>query len=210
MEDVYEIAGISRQGYFKQFNYEQKLSTFFSKIKEAVLDIREDHPRMGARPLHIVMNLAGTIGINRFERFLSEEGLGIAVKRNIYKTTNSNHAWYKYSNLLNGFKLTDVNQAWGSDITYFLLREKVFYIIFIEDLYSRRILGYSANENMFHEHNVNALMDSLKLRKNADLSNLIHHSDKGSQYCSKAYIKLLNEHNIYSGQIDLVFRFKLT
>ncbi|MCP4159978.1 MAG: IS3 family transposase [Deltaproteobacteria bacterium] len=196
MEQLYQVVGISRQLYFKCFNYQKKMSTLYSKIKEVVLGLREDHPRMGARTLYTLMKLTGTIGINRFERFLSEEGLSLAPNKNAYKTTNSNHAWLKYENLLNGLKLTDVNQVWGSDITYFMVQDKVYYIVFIEDLYSRRILGYSANDNMFHQNNTSVLNASIELRKGADLNGLIHHSDKGSQYCSNAYIDLLNQNNM--------------
>jgi transposase InsO family protein len=87
--------------------------------------------------------------------------------------------------------LTDVNQVWASDITYFMIGEDVYYITFIEDVYSRRILGYSVSDNMLHQNNIKALLDSFALRGNADLSGLVHHSDKGSQYCSVNYINIL-------------------
>jgi putative transposase len=193
MEQIYEVACISRQGYHKQMHRQEQKALIYSRIKELVLELREDHPRTGARKLFVMLNLEGKIGINKFERFLSEEGLGIKVKRSAQKTTNSSHPFYKYTNLLNGFKLTSVNQVWVSDITYFMIGENVYYITFIQDVYSRRILGYSVSDNMLHQNNLNVLQDSIALRKGKDLSKLIHHSDKGSQYCSTNYINILKD-----------------
>jgi hypothetical protein len=144
----------------------------------------------------VVLDLKGKIGVNRFEKYLSKQGLGIQVKRNPHKTTNSNHAWHKYENLIYGFKLTDVNQVWASDITYYMIKDRVYYITFIEDLFSRRILAYSVSNNMLHDNNVKVLKKSLSMRKGSDLSNLIHHSDKGSQFCSLNYVDILKSNNI--------------
>ncbi len=143
-----------------------------------------------------MLKLDGIIGINKFEQFISAEGLGVKIKRNAHRTTNSNHHWHKYTNLLHGFKLTGVNQVWASDITYFMTGESVYYIAFIEDVYSRRILGYSVSDNMLHQNNVKVLQKSITLRDGVDLSNLIHHSDKGSQYCSVSYINILMANKI--------------
>lgn len=196
MEQLYFVAGISRQYYFKAIKTQSRNQILYSRILEAVLEIRESHPRMGARSLHKMMNLHGEIGVNRFERYLQQAGLGIEQKRSFIITTNSNHPWLKYKNLLYGIKLTGINQVWSSDITYFIIAEKVFYIIFIEDVYSRRILGYAANDNMFADNNIEVLLDCIKQRGNVSFADLIHHSDKGSQYCSKVYISILEKHNI--------------
>jgi putative transposase len=191
MEQMYEVACISRQGYHKQVQKREEKTLMFCRIKEQVQELREDHPRIGARKLFVMLKLEGEIGINKFERFLSEEGLGIKVKRSAQRTTNSAHSFYKYNNLLNGLKLTSVNQVWASDITYFMIGENVFYITFIQDIYSRRILGYSVSDNMLHQNNLMVLQESIAIRKGKDLSKLIHHSDKGSQYCSTNYINIL-------------------
>jgi len=196
MENIYHIAEISRQGYHKQVLKRDRDGLLYSRIKESVIELREDHPRIGARKLFVILKLKGVMGINKFERFLSAEGLGIKVRRSPQRTTNSNHYWYKYTNLLHGFKLTDVNQVWASDITYFMIGKDVYYITFIEDVYSRRILGYSVSDNMLHQNNVKALLDSIALRGGTDLSRLVHHSDKGSQYCSINYINILKANKI--------------
>lgn len=196
MEQLYEEAGISRQGYHKQIQSQEQKSLMYNQIKELVVELREDHPRIGARKLFVMLNLQGKIGINKFEHFLSQEGLSIKVKRSPQRTTNSAHPFFKYKNLVDGLKLTGVNQVWVSDITYFMIGENVYYITFIQDVYSRLILGYSVSDNMLHQNNVRVLQDSISLRKGVGLSKLIHHSDKGSQYCSTNYINILKENKI--------------
>jgi putative transposase len=190
--DVYEVGGISRQGYHQQVKRYKNKALVDTRLVELTKEIRGDHPRMGARKLFEILKLNGTIGINKYEQMLSDKGLGIPQKRSAHITTNSNHAWRKYSNLINGHRLTGVNQVWASDITYYMIDESVYYITFMMDVYSRRILAYTVSDNMFHENNVEVLNKSVKLRKGVGLSSLIHHSDKGSQYCSNAYIKVLN------------------
>lgn len=196
MEQLYKVAGISRQGYHKQVRNQEQKALIYNQIKDLVLELREDHPRIGARKLFVMLKLKGKIGINKFERFLSDEGLGIKIKRSAQRTTNSAHPFYKYNNMVDGFKLTSVNQIWVSDITYFMIGENVYYIIFIQDVYSRRILGYSVSDNMMHQNNIKALQDCLELRNGEDLSRLIHHSDKGGQYCSTNYINILKANKI--------------
>ncbi len=196
MEKLYKIAGITRQGFHQKKQKSEQKVIFYQRLKESVMAIRKEHPRIGARKLHVVLNLKGKVGINKFEKYLSCQGLGIQVKRSAQKTTNSNHSWRKYGNLLYGLKLTDVNQVWASDITYYMIKDNVYYITFIEDIFSRRILAYSVSDNMLHNNNVKVLKKSIILRKGSGLENLIHHSDKGSQYCSINYIDLLKANNI--------------
>lgn len=191
LSDVYEVGGISRQGYHQQVKRDKNKAMVDTRLVELTKEIRGDHPRMGARKLFKVLKLNGTIGINNYEQMLTDRGLGIKQKRSAHITTNSNHRLQKYGNLLNGHRLTGVNQVWASDITYYMIGESVYYITFMMDVYSRRILAYTVSDNMFHENNVEVLNKSVKLRKGVDLSNLVHHSDKGSQYCSNAYIKIL-------------------
>jgi transposase InsO family protein/transposase-like protein len=196
MAKVYPVADITRQGYNQQLKRDVVQVALKEDLLESVKTMRSKHPRMGARKLFEALNFAGTIGINKFERLLSENGLNVPVKRNTFKTTNSNHSNKKYNNLLNGAKLTGINQVWATDITYFITKDNVYYITFILDVFSRRILGFSVNEDMRHEHNLKVLQDSFKLRGEIDYRKLIHHSDKGSQFCSNAYIEALSSENI--------------
>lgn len=164
-------------------------------ILEKVKENRKKHPQMGSRPMYYLTKPA-TIGINKFEELLRARNLTLVVKKSFIRTTNSNHAFRRYSNLLNGRELNDINQVWAGDITYYITAKKVYYITFIEDVYSRHILGHHVSENMYAVEIIKALRDALKTRKGHCLKELIHHSDRGGQYCSDLYIALLNSKGI--------------
>lgn len=121
---------------------------------------------------------------------------GYRVKRhkNFIKTTIPAH--YRYPNLIEGSIVNQINQVWQSDISYIHIHGNYYYLVFIIDVYSRRIVGYQASDHMRSEANVKALRKAFKLRSNDDLSNLIHHSDRGSQYISKSYTKMLTQRRI--------------
>lgn len=157
--------------------------------------VRGRHPSMGARPMFHALKVT-SMGINRFERLVSTSGLGIGQKRLWIRTTNSNHNYFKYSNLTNGLELTGINQLWVSDITYWIDGQVHYYLLFILDVYSRHILGYTASQNMYAVNNLRALEISFKIRGMEQFEQLIHHSDKGSQYCSLEYVKALEKANI--------------
>jgi putative transposase len=190
MELVYEISGVSRQGYFQEKKRVMQKESILERTQEMVIQVRADHPKMAARPMHYMLNI-DMIGINKFEKLISSLGLGIKRKNLWIKTTNSNHNYRTYSNLVNGIVLDGINQLWVSDITYFIEQEKVYYVIFIQDVYSRSILGYWASDNMYTINNIGTLKMALKNRGAMVIPGLIHHSDKGSQYCSNEYIKLM-------------------
>jgi len=190
MEALYEISGISRQGYYQEKKRDLKKEAILQRTREVVLLVRADHPKMGSRPMHYMLNI-DMIGINKFEGLISSLGLGIKRKKLWIKTTNSSHNYHTYGNLVNGIELSGINQLWVSDITYLVGQEKVYYIIFIQDVYSRSILGYSASDNMYTINNMGTLKMALKIRGAKNIPGLIHHSDKGSQYCSNEYIRLM-------------------
>ena len=193
MEDVYEIAGISRQGYHSSCRRAELKTSLKESILSRVREARLSHPRMGSRPLYKLLNIQG-MGINQFEKLLSSEGLGIKIKRNKYKTTDGSKYKDGSTNLLNGKEVNSINQVWVSDITHFPVKDKVFYITIIMDVYSRKILACDIFNNMLADNNIQLLKQALKHRKlQANDNNLIHHSDKGSQYTSRDYKKILSD-----------------
>jgi putative transposase len=195
IEMVYNVAGIKRQDYFRQQKRQINQTFIETRTIEMVKAIRARHPAMGARPMFHALNITG-MGINRFERLVSESGLGIERRKLWIKTTNSNHNYFKYSNLTNGLELNWINQLWVSDITYWIDGQTHYYLLFIMDVYSRRVLGYTASRNMYTVNNLKALETSIKIRKASRFEQLIHHSDKGSQYCSLDYVGALQKANI--------------
>jgi hypothetical protein len=193
MENLYTISGVSRQGYHKASKKAMQDSMLWQRIEEMVIEVRKDYPRISARRIHYMLGIE-EVGINKFEQFVSGQGLGISKPRSFIRTTYSGPAWYP--NLVNGIRLNGINQLWVSDITYFITPIGTFYIVLILDVYSRRIIGYSVNDNMLVINNQDALAMAFKIRKQNRFEDLIHHSDKGSQYGANIYIDMLKLANI--------------
>lgn len=156
-------------------------------------------PRLGTRKLYHLLkdqfDRAGIkIGRDALFTFLGSESLLIKPKRNYTKTTNSKHWLRKYDNLLQGQLINRPEQYFVSDITYIKSREKTHYLSLVTDAYSRKIMGYQLSDNMNSENVVKAL----KMAVNNRITNkkLIHHSDRGLQYCSELYQKELRKNKI--------------
>jgi putative transposase len=192
MVALYGVAGISKQGFYKSLKGEEKKIRIMFKVEDKIKTIRKDHPRMGSRPLYHKLRVK-EVGINKFENIVQESGLGIKQKKKRIITTISNPNHPRYPNLTYGLKLNGINQLWASDITYWLGEYETYYIILLQDVYGRRILGSHADDNMYAENNLKVLEQSMQLRGiNKYQEQLIHHSDKGSQYTSNDYIGKLN------------------
>jgi len=192
MRDLYLIAGISKQAFHKGIKRAELKTISMSKIEVIVRDLRKDHPRMGSRPMYHKLRIK-EMGINKFENIIKESGLGLKQKKRRIITTHSDPYHKHYPNLTYGIKLNGINQLWVSDITYWLGEIDTYYITLIQDVYSRRILGYHADDNMYAENNLKVLKQSINTRGINKYKGLIHHSDKGSQYTCKEYERKLND-----------------
>lgn len=143
------------------------------------------------------------MGRDRFEAFCFANGFKVSVKRAYHRTTNS---WgvTRFDNLLMDYKCTGINQVWVSDITYYRIGERFYYLTFILDLYSRFIVGHSASENMLTiSTTIPALKIALKARKGH--KELIIHSDGGGQYYCKEWLLLTRENQIRSSMCESVY-----
>ena len=155
--------------------------------------LRSEHPGCGVEKMYHTLK-PSFIGRDQFISYMMELGYRVQKPKNFIKTTIPAH--YKYPNLIEGSVVTDVNQVWQSDITYIQIGENYHYLVFIIDVYSRRIIGYQASDHLRASANVKALQMAYKLRSKKRFENLIHHSDRGSQYISAKYTKMLVEHGI--------------
>ena len=191
MNTLYAIAGISKQAFYKSLKAEEINAILRFKVEDIVKDVRRDHPRMGSRPMYYKLRIK-EMGINKFEKIVRESGLGVRQKKRRMMTTQSDPNHNHYPNLTYGMMLNGINQLWVSDITYWPSTDETFFITLMQDVYSRRILGYHADDNMYAENNLKVLEQSMELRGiNKYQEELIHHSDKGSQYTCKEYEKRL-------------------
>jgi putative transposase len=163
-----------------------------------VMEIRRSMPRIGARKLYYLLfeQLQELkIGRDKFLDILRANHLLILPKRSYHVTTNSHHRFRKHKNLLLGKTITGPEQVWVSDITYIGKREKPCYLSLITDAYSKKIMGYHVADNLNTESSIAALNMAIKGRKNKALA-LIHHSDRGVQYCADDYQRPLMKNNI--------------
>lgn len=162
--------------------------------------LRTQLPRLGTRKLHYKLTpllTAHGIGIGRDYLFdlLDRHKLLIRQRKRKVITTDSRHWMHKYANLVRAFSCVRPEQLWVSDITYIRMGSQWGYLSLITDAYSRKIMGYCLRTDMSAQGCVDALQMALANRRYRD-EVLIHHSDRGSQYCSAAYVKLLTDNRI--------------
>lgn len=195
MTHLYSIAHSSKQGLHQFLARQSSKDSQIDQVIGQAMAIRKRHPNMGCRTMYQLMQEVD-FGRDLCERILLNNGFRLKRKKNLIKTTISN-PWLRYPDLIKGLILTGINQVWQTDITYFLSTNgKVFYLVFIVDVYSRKIIAWSANHHMQAEANIACLQHAITSRNISSDSKLIHHSDRGSQYGDKDYIALLKSHRI--------------
>ena len=134
------------------------------------------------------------MGRDKLFDLLRDQHMLIEPRRKYKVTTQSRHRFYTYSNLIKDYVPKKPNQLWVSDITYLRTQNGFCYLALITDAYSRKIVGYDVSNSLGLEGTLRALKSALKTLP--DYHTLIHHSDRGLQYCSNAYTKLLSKNNI--------------
>lgn len=191
-----ELFGYSKQAYYKQQTHHSLSLSRQEQVKLLVLDVRRQMPRLGTRKLYYMLKDDIAIGRDKLFSLLRTEGLLISKKRRYTVTTNSRHWMKKYPNRVKDIQLTRPEQVWVADITYIDTTEDGnAYLHLITDAYSKQIMGYELCNNMEAASTLKALQMALSCRKYKALP-LIHHSDRGLQYCSKLYTDCLKQHNI--------------
>ena len=192
------LFGIDRQVYYRKIKRRIIKQDKAQLVVKMVLEIRTQMPRIGAKKLYYLLgNDLKTlkIGRDKFIDILRANHLLILPKRSYHITTNSHHRFRKYKNQLLDLQITQPEQVWVSDITYIGKREKPCYLSLITDAYSKKIVGYNLSDNLNTESSLAALILAVKHRKNKEIP-LIHHSDRGLQYCSNEYQKILHKNDI--------------
>lgn len=204
LREVCRLLGHSRQAYYQS----QKLSANWALKEDLVIQQVLGHrilqPRLGGRKLLDMMELFmfdHNIDMGRdllFDLLRDNDLLVRRKKRKQPQTTDSNHWLKKYPDLIRNIVLSRANELWVSDITYIRLPRKKFgYLSLVTDAYSRKIVGFCMNNDLSAEGPVKALEMALRGRASAAAhAGLIHHSDRGSQYCSDIYVKLLKDNAI--------------
>ncbi len=151
--------------------------------------LRSEHPGCGLEKAYDTL-CPSFIGRDRFIDIFMELGYRVRFQKRTIKTTKS--GTYHCKNLIEGMIVDRFNQVLQSDITFVLVDETFYYVVFIIDVYSKRIVGNQVSDHMRTQANLNAFKEVIKLRGKSAMAGCIHHSDRGSQYGSLAYRKLLN------------------
>lgn len=160
-----------------------------------VNEVRHSLPRIGTRKLCYM--LSGTLPVGRDKLFsiLREEQMLVGKRRRYTKTTNSKHWMRKYPNTVKDIQIVRPEQVWVSDITYIDVAKGFNYLHLVTDAYSKQIMGYHLSATMNAADTTKALRMAISNRQYPH-EDLIHHSDRGLQYCSALYTETLHKHNI--------------
>ena len=206
MKSLCKIAGFSTQAYYKRFKSEQDKQARHVVLRELVDEVREYEPFCGGRKLlHRISNgyesHGYSIGRDKFFEFLREEDLLVKYKHRSTNTTYSKHNYAVAPNLVKDMEIGSVNQVFVSDITYLRLKGAKFaYLFLVTDAYSRKIVGWYLSDNLGHQAAVKALR--MAVANLDDPTGIIHHSDRGVQYCCHGYLEELKKNNMLASMTD--------
>ena len=189
---------MSRQVYYRRKKREESLQVKASIAVKLVQEIRGKLPRVGTRKLHYMLNIRLkeiNIGRDSLFRIMKANHMDIKPKRSYHVTTQSHHRFRKHKNLVEKMSINKPEQVWVSDITYIGSRGSHFYLALVTDAYSKKIMGYDLSKSLCLEGSVRALKMAVRQRK-YNQEPLIHHSDRGLQYCSDEYQEVLDRKKI--------------
>ncbi len=193
------LLGYTRQAWYdaKKRQQGQQMQEVF--ILEETVKLRGEHKRMGAekmllelQPIFIEHGIK--YGRDKFCNLLRAHGLMVRRRKPGPKTTNSNHLYRKYPNIVRDVEILSAGKMWVSDITYIRTEKGFVYLSLITDNYSKKIVGWCLWPNLTSTGALNALEMAVKCEDVTE--KLIHHSDRGIQYCCNDYVNFLNEYNI--------------
>ncbi|MEZ4850464.1 MAG: IS3 family transposase [Bacteroidia bacterium] len=203
MEKLCRLFGKNRQSWYKATLLKESQYMKEMIVIEKVQRIRQELPRLGTEKLHICLkpflrDHQIKMGRDKLNKLLKEAGLLVPKFKRYAKTTQSNHRFRKYENLIQELVLTRANHVWVSDITYVSIGGYFGYLSLITDAYSHKIVGWHLSKTLEAKGPIAALKMALKQRNHTGnkRDTLIHHSDRGVQYCCHAYIELLEEDDI--------------
>jgi len=189
---------MSRQSYYRAGWRQRHRRDVAAQVVAMVGSVRRDLPRVGTRKLyHILKEPLSALGVGRDKLFaiLKANNMDIKPQRSYRMTTYSKHMFRKHKNLIIGVEPTRPEQIWVSDITYIGSRGNHQYLSLVTDAYSKKILGYDLSENLHAQGSIRALSMAIKNRHYKDKP-LIHHSDRGIQYCCEAYQNQIEKNNL--------------
>lgn len=194
IETICDAFSLKRDAYYKYQNRFVIKKQMEKQVLVLVRKSRKTLPREGTRKLiksihNDLQNQHLKIGRDQLFRILRENELLVKRKKYSSRTTNSHHRFYKYNNIIKDLKINRPNQVWASDITYIRTINGFCYLALVTDMYSRKIVGYDLSDSLELNGCIRALQKAIYHTKVT--KGLIHHSDRGIQYCSNQYTQIL-------------------
>jgi transposase InsO family protein len=197
---AFHLLDVSKSSYYQWFFRQGQHSSNSARdlvLRDMVQRIAVEFPRYGYRRITIKLKRQGVLANHKkILRLMKEDNLLCVKKKFKPMTTDSNHGFSVYPNLIKDLRITQLNQVWASDITYIQLSHEFVYLSVILDLFSRRCIGWSLGRSIDTQLTLNALDMALQTRWNEAMAGLIHHSDQGVQYASHQYVEQLKTHDI--------------
>ncbi|MDO5981353.1 IS3 family transposase [Flavivirga spongiicola] len=199
-----KLLGVDRQVYYRAIKSKAQRQAIVQKVIALVRGIRNVMPKLGARKLYHLLKKelsALKVGRDKLFKILRANHMLITPKKSYHITTDSHHRFRKHKNLISTMEIEKPESVWVSDITYVGTRSNPSYLALITDAYSKKVVGYNISDSLSMEGSLQALNMALgnRMYKNQPL---IHHSDRGLQYCSNEYQQLLMSNNISSSMTE--------
>jgi putative transposase len=195
IERMCRLTGVSRAGFYRCLQ-EQRPVEEDMEVRSAIQQIAVEHRRRyGYRRIAAELRRSGMrVNRKRVARIMREDNLLAVQPRAFVVTTDSQHQLEVYLNLASRMKLTGVNQLWVADITYIRLQREFVYLAVILDAYSRKVVGWQLERTLAARLPIAALEKAIAERKPP--AGLVHHSDRGVQYASGDYVRILGKHQM--------------
>ena len=197
VDAICALFGKTRQAYYQRLGYQYQEAAEESIILDLIAELRKDMGRMGGRNLLHEINEAQPKMISRDKLFdiLDKYHLKVHRRKRTVRTTWSESWLHRFPNLVKDLILTAANQVWVSDITYIETETGFVYLHLVTDAYSKKIMGWCLSPSLHADATISALQMAIR-NAGCDLKGLIHHSDRGCQYCCEKYVKLLQNNGI--------------
>ncbi len=190
--------------YYRSIKSKKHKQLIAQQVIGLVRSIRNLMPRLGTRKLYYMLSAELSqlnVGRDKLFRILNANNMLIKPRRNYHTTTDSHHRFRKYKNIVSESSIERPEQVWVSDITYTGNRKNPSYLALITDAYSKKIMGYDVSASLEVAGSLRALDMALKNRSYRN-EPLIHHSDRGLQYCSNEYQKILENNTVETSMTE--------
>lgn len=204
LNKLYEALGTSKQSVHQKLDRRLAQSSCEAYLNIIIAQVRKEHPTLSCRAMFYKIKPEG-MGRNKFELFCFELGYNLEKKIN-YRATTDSYGVTRFNNLLEHAVLTNINQAYSSDITFFEVGNLFYYITFILDCFSRRIIGWTTSKNLTAEATTLPALKKGIITRNGRLpADIIFHSDGGGQYYDKEFLALTRKFNFRNSMCECAY-----